>query len=145
MGLNVSPFHGVVPGLHIMPEHRPEEDLDPECMKNAATIDSVRRGVLALREVKAEAFEKCKGMELMGRKAAKEKEKAAEEAKEIERKVDAPVVVLKECVQPVRPRPITGQFSACLEKALDMAAEDEKMEKAAAIKAAKHKAKLRKQ
>ena len=31
-------------------------------MKAAATVDSIRRGVLALREVKVEAEEKTKGM-----------------------------------------------------------------------------------
>ena len=80
----------------------------------ANTVDSIRRGILALREAKAEAFEKTKGMANMPKKAEEEKKMEIEEKAETVEKVafEAPIVTIKEVYKPLKPRPIRGNMKA---------------------------------
>ena len=101
------------------------KELDPETLNAVHTVDSIRRGILALREAKAEAFEKTKGMANMTKAVEEEKKKEIAETIETAKTVafEAPVVTIKEVYKPLRPRPITGQMKAamdaCISKALE--------------------------
>ena len=95
-----------------------KDDEDKQRANAAATIDSIRKGVLALREAKVEAGDKTDGMV--------EKFKAAREAEEARKKAEAEAAKKAAAVKKIavnlekKPEPenLEGCLTNCLKKAL---------------------------
>ena len=103
------------------------KDGDEEAVRKnaAATIDSIRRGVLALRETKAETMDQTKGMVEKFKEAREAAEAAKKKQEAIKKVADARQIEVK-VTQPSKPEPakaenLEGCLTSCLKQALGCA------------------------